>query len=208
MFIFTIKGGVMGIIVFLIGLIIGLIINTIIYKISYGFSIHINKNINFLAIFITGLVFLVSYLRFGLNLLFVKAVILASILIIVAFIDLKHQIIPDKIVIITLVTGMLFSFAGVISLSNAMLGMVLGGGILFLLALIPGALGGGDIKFMFALGSFLGANKTLYALFLAFILAACISLLLLVFKIKGRKDHIAFGPFLAFGSFFSFLLNI
>lgn len=121
----------MSIVVFLIGLIIGLIINAIIYKASCGISVHINKNINFLAVFITGLVFLISYLRFGLDMLFAKAVTLASILIIVAFVDLKHRIIPDKIDIITLIIGILLSFTGEVSLSSAMVGMVLGGGILF-----------------------------------------------------------------------------
>ena len=109
-------------------------------------------------------------------------------------------------VIITLVTGILFLMARDISLTSAVLGMLIGGGLLFLLALIPGAMGGGDIKFMFALGAFLGLNKTLWALLLAFIVAAVISIFLLIFRIKERRDVIPFGPFLALGSLISFLI--
>jgi len=134
-----------------------------------------------------------------------KALVLGSILIIISFVDLMHQIIPNFMVIITLVTGILFLMVGDISFASALLGMLLGGGLLFLLALIPGAMGGGDIKFMFALGLFLGLNKTLWSLFLAFIIAAIISGFLLLFKLKGRRDVIPFGPFLALGSFISFL---
>jgi leader peptidase (prepilin peptidase)/N-methyltransferase len=66
-------------------------------------------------------------------------------------------------------------------------------------------MGGGDIKLMFALGSFLGYIKTLWALVLAFIFAAVFSIVLLILKIKHRKDYIPFGPFIALGTFISFL---
>ena len=82
--------------------------------------------------------------------------------------------------------------------------MLLGGGVLLLLALVPGVLGGGDIKMMFVLGTFLGAKGVLYALFLAFVIASIVSILLLLFRIKKRKDYIPFGPFLALGSFIAF----
>lgn len=198
----------MDIIIFLIGLTIGFLLNIIINRISFNISASKCTNISILVVFISGLLFLISYLKFGLNIIFVKSIVLDSILIIVSFVDLKHKIIPNRIVIITLILGVLFSFVGDISFVNALGGMLVGGGILFLLALIPGALGGGDVKFMFALGSFLGLNKTLGAVFFAFIVAAVISLVLLLFRIKGRKDYIPFGPFLAIGSFFSFIFFI
>ncbi|MBC8061258.1 MAG: prepilin peptidase [Clostridiaceae bacterium] len=153
---------------------------------------------------ITSVAVLISFLKFGLSSLFIKAMILNCILIVVSFIDFQHQVIPNNMVIITLLSGILFTFLCDITIVNSLIGMFVGGGVLFLLALVPNVMGGGDIKWMFALGSFLGTQKVMVALFLAFIFAAVISILLLVFKIKGRKDHIPFGPFLALGCFASF----
>lgn len=177
-------------------------INMMDYKILKNRNNFTTRNI--IVILISGLLFLISFLQIGLNVIFIKALVLNSILIIVSFIDIEHQIIPNKLIVFTLAMGILFSFIDDISLMNAVVGMLLGGGLLLILALVPGALGGGDIKLMFALGIFLGAKGVLFALFLAFIIASIISLLLLLFKIKKRKDHIPFGPFLAIGSFIAF----
>ena len=158
------------------------------------------------VILISGALCLLSFLKMGFTILFIKGILLCSILIIVSFVDAKHKIIPNEVVVFTMIIGIIFSFIDSMTFINAILGMLAGGGILFLLALVPGALGGGDVKLMFALGSFLGVQKVLWAIFIAFLLAAIVSVLLLLFKIKGRKEHIPFGPFLALGTISSFLL--
>jgi leader peptidase (prepilin peptidase)/N-methyltransferase len=89
-----------------------------------------------------------------------------------------------------------------ITIKSAIIGFFVGGGLLFLLALI-GAMGGGDIKLMATMGLLLGYQKILLALLLGFFVGGIISLFLLIFKIKSRKDQIAFGPFLAIGTFLS-----
>ena len=128
--------------------------------------------------------------------------------IIISFIDLRHRIIPDFIVVIALIIGIIFSFIVKASLIDTILGMISGGGILLLLALVPNAMGGGDIKLMFAIGAFLGLNRTLWALLLAFSISSIISIALIVFRKKGTKDYIPFGPFLSLGSFISLLIFI
>jgi leader peptidase (prepilin peptidase)/N-methyltransferase len=159
---------------------------------------------NILVILISAILFLISFLQIGLNIIFLKALVLNSILIVISFIDIEHKLIPDKIIIFTLVIGIIFSFIDDISLLNAVGGMVFGGGLMLILALVPGVLGGGDIKLMFVLGIFLGFKGILFALLLAFITASIISILLLILKIKKRKDYIPFGPFLSIGSFIAF----
>ncbi|MFD3157181.1 prepilin peptidase [Haloimpatiens sp. FM7330] len=200
----------MVVIISLIALIIGFFLNIIVNKLSY--KIDKDKEINnkylLLIVLNCGIVFLISFFKIGLNIIFIKSVILGCILIIVSYIDFEYKIIPDEIVIVTSITGITFSFIVDISFTSAILGMLLGGSFLFILALIPNALGGGDVKLMFALGSFLGPNKTLWALGFAFIIASIISMVLLLFKIKGRKDNIPFGPFLSLGSFLSFIIFI
>jgi leader peptidase (prepilin peptidase)/N-methyltransferase len=157
-----------------------------------------------IILIISGLLFLVSFAQIGLNVILIKALVLNSILIVVSFIDIEYQIIPNKIIVFTLIIGVFFSTIDDISFISAIFGMLLGGGLLLMLALVPGVLGGGDIKLMFALGIFLGAKGVLVAIFLAFTIASFISVLLLILKIKKRKDYIPFGPFLSIGTYIAF----
>lgn len=164
---------------------------------------------NIIVILISGVLFLISFFQIGLSDILIKALVLDSILIVISFIDIDYRIIPNKLIVFTLAMGVIFSFIDNISFLNGLVGMLIGGGLLLILALVPGALGGGDIKLMFVLGIFLGAKGVLVALFLAFVIASIISLLLLLFKIIKRKDYIPFGPFLALGTYIAFhFINI
>lgn len=198
----------MYVLIFVISLLIGNILNYIIKKISYSINKdEINaKTEKFLVLAICCVSFEMLFLRYGFNVLLAKTVTLTAILIIISAVDIKHRIIPDFMVWITLSIGIVFSLIIKTPFADTLLGMVCGGGILFLLALIPGALGGGDVKIMFAIGSFLGFNRTLRALILAFIFSSIISIALIVTKIKNTKDYIPFGPFLSLGSFISLLM--
>lgn len=219
----------MIIFIILLGIMIGLVLDEIIIRISFeitnGKSLKIKQNkfkcivtffnevhfsmftfniINILIVSLCVMTFIISFLKFGVDTLFFKAIVLDSILIVISFIDLKCNIIPNVIVIATIISGLLFVIVGGNSFFSTIVGMLIGGGIMFLLALVPHAIGGGDIKLMFALGAFLNAPKIILTLLLAFIFAALASIILLLFKIKGRKDHIPFGPFLSLGCFIVF----
>jgi len=198
----------MYIVIFIIGLIIGSILNFIIEKISYSITKNKRKTANVVIPTICGLAFEVLFLRLGFTVILAKAIAMTVILIIISFIDLWYRIIPNFMVAIALIIGIIFSFIAKTSFVDTILGMIAGGGILFLLALVPNAIGGGDIKIMFAIGSFLGLNRTLWALLLAFIISSIISIVLILLKIKGTKDYIPFGPFLSLGSFISLLIFI
>ncbi len=196
----------MYILMFIIGLIIGIILNGAIENISYSITKSERKTVNVLIPIICGLSFEILFLRLGFTIILAKSIVMTAILIIISFVDLRHRIIPNFMVIIALVIGIIFSFIAKTSLIDTILGMIAGGGILFLLALVPNAMGGGDIKLMFAIGAFLGLNRTLWALLLAFIISSIISIVLILLKIKGTKDYIPFGPFLSLGSFISILI--
>ena len=198
----------MYILIFIIGLIIGSILNFVIERISYSVTKNKRKTVNVFIPIICGFIFEILFLRFGFTIILAKAIVMSAILIIISFIDLRHRIIPNFMVVIALVIGIIFSFIAKTSLIDTILGMICGGGILFLLALIPNAMGGGDIKLMFAIGALLGPNRTLWALLLAFIISSIISIVLILLKIKGTKDYIPFGPFLSLGSFISLLIFI
>lgn len=208
MVLFVLRGRYMNFEVFFIGLIVGSLLNIPIEIISYNISKIKRKPINMFPSIICGIAFEILFLRLGLNIIMIKVCIMTGILIIVSFVDLRHRIIPDFMVIATLAIGIVFSFFSGLSFIDMILGMIAGGVILFIVALIPNAMGGGDIKLMFAIGGFLGANRTLWAIMIAFILSSVVSIALILFKIKRTKDYIPFGPFLSLGSFISLLINI
>lgn len=200
----------------IVGIFLSLIITTYSSCISKGIqfrNIFINNfinysisSINIFIILFSTIAINVSFFKYYLSYLFLKAVLFDCILIFVSFIDYEHRIIPNKIVLLSLIIGFIFSFFPKYYFYDSLEGMLFGGGILFLLALIPNVLGGGDIKLMLALGLFLGLKRVVIAILLAFVLASCISLLLIIFKIKTIKDYIPFAPFLALGSFIAFHL--
>lgn len=198
----------MHILIFSIGVVIGIILKVVIDRISYSIVKSEEKTKNVIIPIICGITFEISFLRVGFNIILAKVAAMTAILIIISFVDIKCRIIPDFMVIIVLIIGLIFSFITRNSIIDTVLGMISGGGIMFLLALIPNAMGGGDVKFMFAIGSFLGLTRTLWALLLSFIISSIISVFLILFKIKGTKDYIPFAPFLSLGSFISTLIFI
>ena len=68
--------------------------------------------------------------------------------------------------------------------------------MLLIAFLSRGGMGGGDVKLMFFLGLFLGWEKTLLTLFLAFVSGGFFALIVLILGLKGRKDAVPFGPFI------------
>ncbi len=155
---------------------------------------------------LNGILYLLLYLKFSLSILFIKYAILSSMLLVITFIDYKYQIIPDGINLFGIICGVIFNiiynFKG--NLLNGAIGLVIGGGIFLLIfAVTKGAMGGGDVKLMGVLGFFVGWKYILLIMVSSFIIGAIISIVLLIFKIKSRKDYIPFGPFIAMATLIS-----
>jgi leader peptidase (prepilin peptidase)/N-methyltransferase len=162
--------------------------------------------------FLTGLIYLIIYLIYGLSIQSLIYIILSSALIIIAFIDLQEQIIPDIISLPGIVVGLILSFiVPYISFINSASGALVGGGIILIIAWVGSiifkkeAMGGGDVKLAAMIGAFLGWRYTIISLFLGFFLGALTGIVLIMTKIKKRKDAIPFGPFIALGSIITLL---
>lgn len=156
---------------------------------------------------LTGVLFLFSYLIYGLTMDFWTAIILASLMIVVAFIDIEHKIIPNKLVIAGLTAGILLGLfrpgAGILFILK---GFSAGFLPMFMIAVISrGQMGFGDVKLAGVMGVFLGWKAVLAAVFLAFTGGAVYGIFLMIFLGKSRKTAVPFGPFLAGAAIISFL---
>ena len=136
--------------------------------------------------------------------------LLTAALIAIAAIDLEHFIIPNRIVYpVGFASVGLLAFAAAIEHRWTPFERSLLGGLaafaffLFLHLVVPRGMGFGDVRLSFVLGLFLGWLGWLEVfggLFAGFLLGAVIGSLLIALGIKGRRDHIPFGPFLAAGT--------
>lgn len=148
-----------------------------------------------------------SYLVYNYTVSSLSAFVMTSFLIVIAFIDYDYQLILDKILIWFAGTGLIINvITDKVATFDMVIASLTGGGILLIIAILTkGGMGGGDIKFVAALGLWLGLKLTLLTIFLSFIIGGTGSLLLLAFKIKSRKDFIPFGPFISIAAFISML---
>src|SRR3989338_2853414 len=154
---------------------------------------------------ITGLIFLSLYLNFRISPQFFIYALLCTSLIIIAFIDLEHKIIPDIITLPGILIGLIISFIfSYTPLTHSIKGLLIGGGLFYLIAILSmGGMGGGDIKLIAMIGSFLGWEKVLLTIFLGSLSGSIIGIILIILRKKGRKDTIPFGPFLSLGTIVS-----
>lgn len=120
-------------------------------------------------------------------------------------IDLDIKEIPDILLYPAIpISFLLSTFLTGIGWSSSLIGGV----IAFAFLLIPylvyrGGMGGGDVILAGLIGLAMGFPVVLVALFLAVISGGVLSVFFLLFKIKGRKSAIAFGPFLSLAAFVS-----
>jgi leader peptidase (prepilin peptidase) / N-methyltransferase len=142
-----------------------------------------------------------AYLAFGPTGDFIVAAVLLATLVVVTAIDLQHQLIPDVITLPGILVGLVANFAiGHVSWLDCLIGIVVGGGLFLVIILVScGGMGGGDMKLGAMLGAFLGWKALLFALFAAIALGGVVGAAVLVSGLRGRKDQIPFGPFLAAG---------
>jgi leader peptidase (prepilin peptidase)/N-methyltransferase len=156
---------------------------------------------------LTALLLVLLGLRFGLSWALLQSATLSCALLVVSFIDLDQRIIPDEISYPGMAVGFAFSLGlGVPGWQSSLTGLLLGGGVLYLLAwgyeraTRKEGLGGGDIKLLAMIGAFLGWKGVLVTIFMGSLLGTLAGLLLMLVWKKGRTYAIPFGPFLSLGA--------
>jgi leader peptidase (prepilin peptidase) / N-methyltransferase len=152
---------------------------------------------------LTGFVFVAHYYWLGPTLLLIPRLIFACGLIVLAFIDLRHRILPNPITLGGTVLGFLFSLVLPPGWLASLAGILLGGGVLFLIGEVYLRLRGiegmgmGDVKMLAAIGAFLGWKAVIVTLVLSSLSGALVGFLLLVIRKGDMKYQLPFGTFLA-----------
>jgi leader peptidase (prepilin peptidase)/N-methyltransferase len=159
---------------------------------------------------LTGCLFLLNYIMLGMSINFLFSIIITSLLITISFIDFRHYIIPDVLNITLLITVVIFRIViwnG--NILDPVLGLVAGGGLFLLIHLLTKGrgMGLGDVKLIAVLGLYFGLAETMVTVVLSFIIGAVIMMVLLLTKIKKRKDQIPFGPYIALAAYFTMLFG-
>lgn len=156
---------------------------------------------------LNGILSLCLFLRFGPTPAFAALFLFCSALVVITFIDIEHQIIPDEISLPGIAVGFILSFflQGHTWL-NSLLGILLGGGSLLLVAYLyqkltgKDGMGGGDIKLLAMMGAFLGWKAVPFIIFTSSLVGSLIGVSIMLLQKKDSKFAIPFGPYLAFGA--------
>jgi leader peptidase (prepilin peptidase) / N-methyltransferase len=153
---------------------------------------------------LTALLSVMLFVQFGPTVQFLTYFVFFAVLIVITFIDLDHQIIPD---ILSLPGIPIFFLASVFLIGlpwkDALFGVLIGGGVLLAIALSyelitkREGMGGGDIKLLAMIGGFLGWKSLLFILLFSSLFGAIVGFTLIIVKNQDMKYAVPFGPFLA-----------
>jgi leader peptidase (prepilin peptidase)/N-methyltransferase len=154
---------------------------------------------------ITMLVFVGHYFVFGADIVLVPRLLFASALVALFAIDLEHHLLPNAITLPGIVVGLAFSLLLPPGIQSALIGVLVGGGVLWLIGeayfRIAGqeGMGGGDVKMLAMIGAFLGWKLVLVTLVFSSIAGSLIGGLVLATRRGGLKYALPYGTFLAIG---------
>lgn len=155
---------------------------------------------------VTMIVYLAHYWRFGLDPLVWPRLLFASALIALFVIDLEHQLLPNRITLPGIVLGVAFAAVLPPGLAASLLGVALGGGVLWAIgegwSRLRGveAMGFGDVKMLAMIGAFLGWQMVVVTFVISSIIGGLFASVLLVARQTSWTSALPFGTFLAIGA--------
>lgn len=163
---------------------------------------------------LNGILYLLLYLQFGLTIKTISSWFLVSLLIVVSLIDID----TTDVYFATSLTGYIGVTIFIVAsyflgldknYLNNIYGALLGGGFILLIYLVTRGrgMGLGDVEICAYCGAFLGLKLTVVMLFFSVVFGGIIGVLLILFKIKSRKDYIPFGPYIALGTLVAIFLG-
>ncbi len=144
--------------------------------------------------------------HYGPSIQLLAQLVFGCALIVLFAIDLEHHLLPNVITLPGIVVGFAFSFVTGPGWLASLVGIVLGGGSLWLIAEAyyrlrhEEGLGMGDVKMLAMIGAFVGWKLTLVTLMMASISGSLVGVLLIAARKGDMKYALPFGTFLAMGA--------
>ena len=179
---------------------------------------------NYILMIITAIIYVGLVYKFGIqdtfigNLNLIKYVLLTPMLLSTFVIDYKKQIIPNRLNLAMFEIGaiitFIYGFSNVAITIDMLLGMITGVAIFTIIALIGSlfygkdAMGLGDIKFIGALGLYVGFTNIITISMMAFLIGAILGVILIIFKRKKSDEYMSFGPFIVITTFISIFVPV
>jgi leader peptidase (prepilin peptidase)/N-methyltransferase len=156
---------------------------------------------------ISGIFAVGVFLKYGLSFEALIYFTFIATLLVITFIDIDHQIIPDVISLPGIPIFFAASFAlPDITLVESILGVLIGGGSLWIVAQLyyvltrKEGMGGGDIKLLAMMGAIIGWKGVLFTIFVASAIGTVVGILVMLKTRTSMKLKVPFGPFLAIGA--------
>ncbi|MGG7142066.1 prepilin peptidase [Clostridium nigeriense] len=154
---------------------------------------------------LNAILYLLLFWKYGFGLNFVFYCLLFSLLMVISAIDLESKYIYSSTTLVGVLLAIIYiaigSYLGEVNILNNLLAGLIGYGIIFLIVLLTGGMGSGDADIAGICGLFIGIKGVLVTLFVAIILGGIFASIALILKFKNRKSEIAFGPYIAIGTF-------
>ncbi len=151
--------------------------------------------------------FLGLFLKLGWSWTLLECLIFAFALVVSSFIDFDHMILPDVFTLSGIVIGLIgAAFNPEREFLPAILGVILGGGFLYAIAVIYSAvrkqegMGGGDIKLIAWIGAVLGWTSVPFVIISSSLIGSVVGLIIMTKTKGGMSQAIPFGPYLALGA--------
>jgi len=129
---------------------------------------------------------------------FLLYILVSFFLLLIICSDIEQEIIFNEMIVGLIICSVIDFFCRQPVFADRIIAALCGGGLFLLLAvLLKGAIGGGDIKLIFALGLLLGTERLILVIVIGILLGAIAALVLLASKQKKRSDYFAYGPYFA-----------
>jgi len=160
---------------------------------------------------ITMALFVLHGVVFGWSALLLPRLVFACAMVVLFAIDLEHQLLPNVITLPGIVVGLIASTVLPPGIIEALIGVVIGGGVLWLIGEAyyrysgHEGMGGGDVKMLAMIGAFLGWKLVLVTLVFSSVAGSVIGLLVIALRKGGMKYALPYGTFLALGALVSSL---